>query len=649
MFVLRVPDVGDGLAAQFGSKSTDGSFRAAAQLDCGSQQHPDLAFRYLTEASPGHFILSHFHWDHYSGLGRALRKATPGHHTTRFSEVCFPRFPDFAPSPQFVSRTELARIFFALNAFVMGRETGLAEADLLRVFQLLNDRPFSCRALAKGDILWLGDLKVDILWPPTRIDAEQTIDAIRTAITTFHEAMDEDPRLRRLYDEVGEVTGRILELEPRTRAREEKATPSEHSAQRWRADEPRRRDTPRDNEPREVLSPIVEEALRAQQAVANHLSLSFKIGNQVLSLGDLEAPEIHAVVADIINTETTRFEVVLTAHHGTHWHQDCRKISAHWAISSVGARLIRHVNPQYKEMAAAHWVTYLTGGWESAWTNELMAVRHLPAWGSFGNVGSSSVEEEQFAEFFAIRSDVIHAVESEAETAQASLAAAVASLVLRLDVSLWTPMISSAIDRERKDDGFGHARALRRLIAKLDQYERAVPEARAFVAAARDPATSSNSLDTRLSAYEAACGSEAGIKAGLRAVREPAFALLCREFRRMCLAHAQNTVNRDVDHYGEAEEHYGYNGEWYVQLELADLISQTGDYRALSFLAEALLRSQQPLSNHNSWAIGIVNCVASFKVSHRFLNECMSDLVGISATKILRPRDLCPRCGWSMI
>ena len=130
--------------------------------------------------------------------------------------------------------------------------------------------------------------------------------------------------------------------------------------------------------------------------------------------------------------------------------------------------------------------------------------------------------------------------------------------------------------------------------------------------------------------------------------RELAFPFLCREFRRMCLADAESTGNRDKDHYGEAEEHYGYSGAWYVQLELADLISQTGDYRALSFLAEALLKSQHTLSNHNSWAIGIVKCVASFEVTYRFLNECMSDLVGISATEILQPPHRCHRCGWPL-
>jgi len=646
MFALRVPDVGDGLAAQFGSKSTDGPFRAVAQLDCGSQQHSDHAFRYMSETSPEHFILSHFHWDHYNGLGVALRDPTYEHHATRFREVYFPRFPDFATSPPFVNRTELARTFLALSAFVMGRETGVAEADLLRVFRRLNDRPFSYQTLAKGDYLSLDGFTIDILWPPRTIDAEQTISAIRTAIATFHEAMKEDTTLRRLYDEVGDVTHRILHPEPRSLERDEEARISERSPRRANADETRRRDATKGSEQAEGLPPVVEEALRVQRVAANHLGLSFRIGDQVLSLGDLEAPEIHAVATDLISTGTTYFEHVLTAHHGTHWHQDCRQISARWAISSVGARLIRYLKPYYKEMAAAHWVTHLMGGWESAGGNEMIAVRHVPAWGTFASGGSSSVEEERFAEFFAERNDVLYAVEAEAKSIPGPLAATVASLVLRLDVSSWTPLISAARARETERDDFGHGSGLRRLITKLDQYERAVPEARAFVAACRDPATSAERLASLLSAYEASSGSKADIRAELMASREPAFPILCREFRRMYLADPESTGNRDVDHYGEAEEHYGYSGAWYVQLELADLISQTGDYRALAFLAEALLKSRHRLSNHNSWAIGMVKCVASFKVSNRCLNECMSNLTGINATEILRPVVRCHNCGW---
>ena len=296
--------------------------------------------------------------------------------------------------------------------------------------------------------------------------------------------MDQDPNLRRLYDEVDDVTHRILQLEPWPSNRDEEASISAHPARRRNADEQRRRDAPRrDEAERGPLPVLVEEALRAQRVAANHLSLSFRIGDRVLSLGDLEAPEIRAVVADLISTGTTRFEHVLTAHHGTHWHQDCHHISARWAISSVGGRLIRHVKPHYKEMAAAHWVTHLMGGWESASSNKPVAVGHVPALGNFRSAGSSSVVEEKFAEFFGERNDVLHAVEAEAKSLPTGLAATVASLVLRLDVSSWTPLISSAREREREGNDFGHARGLRRLVKKLDQYERAVPEARAFVAA----------------------------------------------------------------------------------------------------------------------------------------------------------------------
>ncbi|MGA2350880.1 MAG: hypothetical protein ABSF70_10640 [Terracidiphilus sp.] len=283
--------------------------------------------------------------------------------------------------------------------------------------------------------------------------------------------------------------------------------------------------------------------------------------------------------------------------------------------------------------------THLLGGWESASSNNLAAAPLFPAWGNFTNAGSSSVAEERFAEFFSERYDVLDAVEAEARSLPTDFAATVASLVVRLDVSSWTPLISSAREREGEGNDFGHARGLRRLVKKLDQYERAVPEACAFVVAYRDPATSAERLEGLLRAYEPASVRGADIEDELMTKRELAFPLLCREFRRMCLADAASTGGRDEGEYGEAEVHYGYSGAWCVQLALADLISRTGDYRALSFLAEALSKSKHTLSRRNSWAIGIVKCIASFEVTYGFLNDCMYDLLGISTTEILRPPD----------
>jgi hypothetical protein len=62
--------------------------------------------------------------------------------------LCFPRLPQFETSSAFLNRSKLVITFLALCAFRTGQETSLAEADLLRGFQRVNDRPFSYHALA---------------------------------------------------------------------------------------------------------------------------------------------------------------------------------------------------------------------------------------------------------------------------------------------------------------------------------------------------------------------------------------------------------------------------------------------------------------------------------------------------------------------
>lgn len=358
VFAFRVPDVGDGLAARFWRADTKGVRNGGAQIDCGSQQQPNKALDQMQYVSPECFILTHFHWDHFNALSEAIRD--PGRYRRlAIRQLCFPRFPDFTPGPDGSNRMELARVFFALTARVMGQETGIAEADLLRLFQRLNTRPFSYRALSKGDRLQVADCTVDVLWPPRTIDEEGTLKVIRTAITKFRRALEEDTRLQQIYYVVSNMGMRVLE----ENISDMEALPVEES---------------RRFEPTAALSQNVLDALAAQRSAANHLSLSFRIHDRLLVLGDLEKNQIGEVIRDIAASGPTRFDYLLTPHHGTHWHDELNNVKAQWAVSSAGPRLTPKIKMQYKQIATAHWITHLQGSWYSRRHDALIRMWYSP-------------------------------------------------------------------------------------------------------------------------------------------------------------------------------------------------------------------------------------------------------------------------------
>jgi len=108
-----------------------------------------------------------------------------------------------------------------------------------------------------------------------------------------------------------------------------------------------------------------------------------------------------------------------------------------------------------------------------------------------------------------------------------------------------------------------------------------------------------NQLQELLSAYKQAAGSIDTITRELERNCLEGSNLLCLQFRRMCFADA-NWRHRG---YSDADDDYGFNGAWYVQLWLAEILCKTGDERALPFVAEGLVGRPHALSNDNGWGL----------------------------------------------
>lgn len=243
------------------------------------------------------------------------------------------------------------RCMLSMAHWIMGDTTGSMEADFLGVISKINFRSFTYRALSLGDTVRIGSSRFDVLWPPRIIQDERTLKVIRTAISDFENAVEEDKDLRRIYKHVGERG----EIHPYF------GTENGGGGRSRRGEEDRERTAPPFPDGQRQFPESVRKANSSLRRAANHLSLAFHQDNWFLFMGDLEEHEIAKVTHHLLNEDRSQFVVTITPHHGTHWHRDLARLSSWWGMSSVGKKLFHHVSPQFNSMFDRHLITHLNG------------------------------------------------------------------------------------------------------------------------------------------------------------------------------------------------------------------------------------------------------------------------------------------------
>jgi hypothetical protein len=332
-------DVGDGLCVTLHTVFGD-----LIQIDCGSQDWK-IAYEGLERVSHNlhrtrAFILSHFHVDHYNGLLYISQNLRNSPFSTR--EVYFPRIPEFKDRGLFLN------CLFSMNMRVFGQETGVRECDFLNCIKKINNGVrFGYDALYSGKTVEIGSSVFEVVWPPAVIDDERTLSAMRKAIEDFQKALDADEETRRLYEYVKKSS--------LSRAYLEEQYEREEFSRYYNDDYP---DSKSDEK---GLPDVVVNANKSLKKAANHMSLALFEDNRFLFLGDLEIPEIREVVNHLRSEKRVNFQVFVTPHHGTHWHDSLRQVRCNYSLVSNGRSMCSKIKLQFKEISQEMLATFVNG------------------------------------------------------------------------------------------------------------------------------------------------------------------------------------------------------------------------------------------------------------------------------------------------
>lgn len=306
---MLLRDVGDGLNLIINNNNYHD-----LTVDFGGQENIDC-FCFFHDS----FLLSHFHADHYSGI----LNCNYHHCHWDLDNFYLPRMPRFVESKNFFM------CLLTMNIRI-SKKHPIQNSILDIVEKRLNRKPINFKAVSKGDIFLCGNSKYEILWPPIELTEEEALTDIRNAIKDFDEAKKNDSQLGEIYRRIYNIfSDRDID---------------EVSLSQQTEDYPL---TEFDGE----LSEIVKKANKSLRKAANRLSVAFRQDDNILFLGDLEKREIESVVKDLIDNQNIVYDILIAAHHGTHWEMSLTKIGCDICLASVGQTLRGKINYEYNAIA----------------------------------------------------------------------------------------------------------------------------------------------------------------------------------------------------------------------------------------------------------------------------------------------------------
>lgn len=350
---IHLIDMGDGLSSILSSH-----FGLNVQIDWGSNTQinavdnwkQSVKHSYYPNLFPDSFILSHFHRDHYNGLFYAARNSDELKGQFNIREFFYPGQPKFENSKLFYKALK------AVSMYKIGDDSGHMGLDTVSAIQTLNryNRKPESTELFLGDKRQIARLDFECLWPPREYNEGVLTRPVGKALKAYKDALEKNEKLRRIDNSIGEVNS-FFKSET--------------------ADFERFQNDPRllnyDNELEQKFDGnqnLDEQSMKAfnkanklLKDVANKLCLVLVQGNDLLFWGDLEQQEIKKVVNNLVEKNTTNFEVMIAPHHGTHWADDMYKLRTNYMLVPSGEERNKKFEPRLKQISQEVISTYQSG------------------------------------------------------------------------------------------------------------------------------------------------------------------------------------------------------------------------------------------------------------------------------------------------
>lgn len=307
---LILRDVGDGLNLLI---KKDGIYNLV--VDFGGDKNLDCFVFFIDS-----FLLTHFHNDHYNGI----LKCNANNSLWYLNNFYHPIMPKFQDNKLFFM------YLLAMNIRVTKNHP--IQNTILGFVRKLNRTPLNFIPIGTGDIIFCGNSKYEILWPPKELKEEDTLMQIKTAIIDFERAKEIDSTLKDIYQNIEKLYSdkninelNEIEIETATDAIQEETS----------------------NEFSETIRTANDSLRRA----ANRLSVAFRQDDNILFLGDLEKNEINHVVDELVKQHKITYKILIAAHHGTHWGNSLKSIKCKICLASVGESLRSHIKNDYKNIS----------------------------------------------------------------------------------------------------------------------------------------------------------------------------------------------------------------------------------------------------------------------------------------------------------